>query len=135
MPGMRSDPFTGVSSFHAGLDMAAPLGTPVQAVADGRVVYAGPGIAGRSSQVVIVEHLVNGRQFTSWYVHMYPSGVHVSPGQQVRAGQVIAEVGNNGRSTGPHLHLEIHENVSGTSTGGQVADPLGFLAGLDCAGL
>ncbi|WP_194165020.1 M23 family metallopeptidase [Pseudactinotalea sp. HY160] len=126
------DPIDGSRSFHAGLDMAAPLGTPVQAVADGKVVYVGPGFAGRSSQVVIVEHAVAGRVFTSWYVHMYASGVYVGLGETVMAGQVIAGVGSNGRSTGPHLHLEIHDGVSGTDTGGVVGDPLGYLAGLDC---
>src|SRR5690606_34064602 len=72
------------------------------------VVYTGPGRLGRSSELVIIEHEVAGHTFYSWYVHMYPDGVFVEPGQRVRAGEVIAEVGNNGNSTGPHLHFEIH---------------------------
>lgn len=106
--GYRVHPIFGTWSMHTGNDYAAPLGTPIHALTDGTVVYTGPGRLGRSSELVIIEHEVAGHTFYSWYVHMYPDGVFVEPGQRVRAGEVIAEVGNNGNSTGPHLHFEIH---------------------------
>lgn len=106
--GMRTHPLTGRGGLHAGVDLAAPMNTPIHSVANGTVSYAGPGRAGRSSELVIIDHEVDGVKFSSWYVHMYPHGVFVEAGQKVRAGELIAEVGTNGNSTGPHLHLEIH---------------------------
>ncbi|MEE6273395.1 M23 family metallopeptidase [Georgenia wangjunii] len=111
--GYRIHPIQGIYSLHTGVDYAAPLGTPIHAVTDGTVVYTGAGRAGRSSELVIIEHEIDGTTFYSWYVHMYPDGVFVTPGQEVRAGEVIAEVGNNGNSTGPHLHFEIHTSDPG----------------------
>ena len=109
-------------SQHAGVDMAAPVGTPIHAIADGVVEYAGAGKSGRSSMLIIVRHNVNGKIVRSWYVHMYSNGVYASAGQQVKAGDVIGAVGNNGNSTGPHLHLEIHLDDNLTTT-----DPLTWL--------
>ncbi|NLI18203.1 MAG: M23 family metallopeptidase [Actinomycetales bacterium] len=111
-------------SFHPGVDFAAPVGTPIHAIADGEVVWAGGGKEGRSGQLVIIHHVINGQDVWSWYGHMYTDGVHVAEGDRVRAGQLIAEVGNNGYSTGPHLHFEIH-----TGEMGNHVDPLTFLAG------
>ncbi|WP_050761679.1 M23 family metallopeptidase [Beutenbergia cavernae] len=93
---------------HEGVDYAAPSGTPIHAVAGGEVIYTGGGKEGRSGQLVIIEHDFDGQKVWSWYVHMYPSGVYVSEGDQVLAGDVIGAVGSYGNSTGPHLHLEIH---------------------------
>ncbi|WP_324649746.1 peptidoglycan DD-metalloendopeptidase family protein [Georgenia sp. H159] len=111
--GFRTHPIFGTYTMHTGNDYAAPLGTPIHAVTDGTVVYTGAGRLGRSSELVIIEHTVEDTTFYSWYVHMYPDGIFVEPGQQVRAGEVIAEVGNNGNSTGPHLHFEIHTSDAG----------------------
>ncbi|MFH5824103.1 M23 family metallopeptidase [Georgenia sp. AZ-5] len=106
--GLRTNPLgTGVQ-FHAGIDLAAPLGTPIHAVADGEVTYVGPGKAGRSSMLVTLKHEVGGRTVHTWYNHMFASGLYVEVGDKVRAGDVIAGVGNNGNSTGPHLHFEVH---------------------------
>src|SRR5690625_1719391 len=110
--GYRIHPIFGSYAMHAGVDFAAPLGTPIHAVTDGTVVYTGAGRLGRSSELVILEHTVGDTTFYSWYVHMYPDGVFVEVGQRVRAGEVIAEVGNNGNSTGPHLHFEIHTEAA-----------------------
>ena len=118
--GFRVHPIFGTYSMHMGNDYAAPLGTPIHAVTDGTVVYTGAGRLGRSSELVIIEHVVKDVTFYSWYVHMYPDGVFVDVGQRVRAGEVIAEVGNNGNSTGPHLHFEIH-----TSDAGLEKNPVG----------
>lgn len=117
--GMRTNPITGGHGLHAGVDLAAALGTPIHAVADGTVSYTGKGRAGRSSELVIIDHEVDGVRFSSWYVHMYPTGVFVKAGQKVRAGERIAEVGSNGFSTGPHLHLEIHTALGGTGGTGK----------------
>lgn len=95
-------------TFHPGTDMAAPLGTAIYAIADGEVVHAGGGRDGRSGQLVIIHHVIDGRDVWSWYGHMYTDGVHVSEGEKVEAGQLIAGIGNSGYSTGPHLHFEIH---------------------------
>lgn len=108
---------------HEGLDMAAPAGTPIHAIADGVVEYTGPGKSGRSSMLIIIKHEIDGKTVRSWYVHMYSYGVYTTPGQQVRAGQVIGAVGSNGFSTGPHLHLEIHLDDNLTTT-----DPASWLA-------
>lgn len=107
--GYRVDPIYGGTSMHAGQDMAAPLNTPIYAVADGVVTHAGKGIEGRSNNVIVVKHEIKGKTYYSWYVHMYDSGVLVKEGDKVTAGQRIGLVGSNGNSTGPHLHLEIHD--------------------------
>lgn len=95
-------------SVHTGTDLAAPAGTPIHAIADGEVIYAGGGKSGRSGMLVIIEHTVDGKKVESWYGHMYPDGVFVETGDKVKVGDVIGEVGSYGNSTGPHLHLEIH---------------------------
>lgn len=109
--GIRSHPLTGRTGLHAGVDLAAAMGTTIFAVADGVIAYVGPGKAGRSSTLVIIDHDLDGEVFSSWYVHMYPKDVFVEAGQEVSAGEPIARVGSNGNSTGPHLHLEIHSPV------------------------
>lgn len=111
-------------SFHYGHDMAAPVGTPIYAVADGEVVWAGAGKEGRSGQLVIIHHVIDGQDVWTWYGHMYTNGVHVSVGDRVEAGQMIAAVGNNGNSTGPHLHFEVH-----TGSWDNAVNPMTFLSG------
>lgn len=119
--GWRSDPFTAERSFHLGVDMAGPRNTPIYAAADGVVLHAGAGIEGRSNNVIVIEHNVKGEKFYTWYVHMYDDGVYVKEGQHVKAGQIIAGVGSNGYSTGPHLHFEVHNADNKT------VDPITFL--------
>jgi murein DD-endopeptidase MepM/ murein hydrolase activator NlpD len=104
--GWRVDPYSGKPKFHAGSDLAAPLGTPILAVADGVVAFAGQ--RGSYGGLIILDHTVNGVSVASYYGHMYPDGMHVATGDSVAAGQHIGDVGSAGKSTGPHLHLEIH---------------------------
>ena len=104
--GWRTDPITGQRAFHAGSDFAAPDGTPILAAADGVVTFAGP--SGGYGNLIIIEHTVDGQPVASEYGHMWDNGIHVTVGQTVAAGQHIGDVGSNGRSTGPHLHFEIH---------------------------
>ena len=105
--GSRIDPVTGEPAHHDGSDFSAPDGTPILAVADGLVVFAGSPGNGYGN-LVIIEHTVGGQRVASWYAHMWDHGIHVAAGQSVTAGQHIADVGSKGKSTGAHLHLEIH---------------------------
>lgn len=104
--GWRTDPFTGKRAFHAGSDLAAAGGTPILAIADGVVTFAGR--RGGYGNLIIVEHTVAGERVASFYAHMWDAGIHVSIGSTIAAGQHIADVGSSGRSSGTHLHLEIH---------------------------
>ncbi|WP_157721850.1 murein hydrolase activator EnvC family protein [Tumebacillus avium] len=103
------------SEFHKGIDISAPIGTPFVAVADGVVVQAGS--ASGYGHWIVIDH---GGGVTSVYGHMYGNGIYVSTGQTVRQGQVIGATGNDGYSTGPHLHLSMQ-------SGGGYVNPLAFL--------
>lgn len=103
--GYRKSPFTGGREYHEGLDLAAPYGTPVQAAADGVVSFAGPLAA--YGNVVFINH---GHGFQTFYGHN--SSNRVREGQTVRRGDIIAYVGTTGRTTGPHVHYEVHLNGS-----------------------
>jgi murein DD-endopeptidase MepM/ murein hydrolase activator NlpD len=87
---------------HEGIDLAGPLGSPILAVGDGVVIKAGP--ADGFGNWVVIQH-ANGD--VSIYGHM--RYYYVQVGQVVTAGEKIAVVGNEGQSTGPHLHFEIHQ--------------------------
>lgn len=93
----------GFTSFHTGVDLAAPIGTPVQAANSGRVIFAGWNSWGYGYTVVLAHG-----PFTTIYGHL--SNIYVSCGQDVGAGMTIAGTGNSGNSTGPHLHFEIRYN-------------------------
>jgi len=99
--GWRSDPFSGAMSHHSGVDFAAPVGTPIHAAAGGVVVVAEHHPVW--GNVVEVDH---GNTMLTRYAHA--SKLHVAPGDIVKRGQKLAEVGSTGRSTGPHLHFEVH---------------------------
>lgn len=114
--GYRVHPITGEYKLHAGADFGASCGTPIYSVAAGTVTYAGP--AGGYGNLVIIDH---GDGISSAYGHMESSGIFVSQGQSVTAGQNIAGVGTAGGSTGCHLHLEIRQGTLAT-------DPVAFLA-------
>jgi murein DD-endopeptidase MepM/ murein hydrolase activator NlpD len=98
--GLREDPVNGEERFHKGMDIAAPIGTPVRAVAAGKVVFSGQ--AGEYGNLVTVEHADG---IITRYAHTAEN--LVSMGEQVAVGQKIALVGSSGRSTGPHLHFEV----------------------------
>lgn len=89
--------------FHQGLDISAAVGTSVLACADGKVVFTGSRKKFRRyGNTVLVDH---GKGVYTYYAHL--NDVSVKKNQSVRKGQKIASVGNTGRSTGPHLHLEV----------------------------
>jgi murein DD-endopeptidase MepM/ murein hydrolase activator NlpD len=109
--GWRIDPYTGERRFHAGSDLAAPWGTPILAIADGVVSFAGQ--RGTYGGLITIDHTVGGEPVTSYYAHMYDQGIHIAEGDSVVAGQHIGDVGSAGNSTGPHLHLEVHPGGAG----------------------
>lgn len=98
--GDRIDPITGESSHHTGIDLGAPEGTPIPAARDGVVIAAGP--RGGYGNAVEIRHADGS---STLYAHA--SEVNVTPGMSVREGETIALVGQTGRTTGPHLHLEV----------------------------
>ncbi|HVV52287.1 MAG TPA: M23 family metallopeptidase [Polyangia bacterium] len=105
---------------HEGIDLPAPIGTPVFAAADGKVVYAGNAIRGYGN-LVVIKHA--GDLLTA-YAHN--SVLLVSQGQPVRAGDRIALVGQSGHATGPHLHFEVRS--------GQIPrDPMRYLPPLEAS--
>lgn len=101
--GTRVDPISGEIKTHGGTDIAAPLGTPILAAADGVVVTA----TWHNSYGYYVK-IKHDDTYSTLYAHC--SALHVSVGQTVKQGQVIADCGSTGYSTGPHLHYEIIQN-------------------------
>jgi murein DD-endopeptidase MepM/ murein hydrolase activator NlpD len=113
--GFRSDPFTGRAALHMGLDFPAETGTPIHAAAGGVVVAAE--WHAQYGNLLEIDH---GNKLMTRYAHA--SRFLVKPGDLVRRGQAVAEIGNTGRSTGPHLHFEVLVE-------GVPQDPARFLAG------
>ena len=111
--GWRMDPFTGRRTFHEGLDIVAPPGTPVLAPADAEVEFAGR--LGSLGTAVLLRH---GQGTVTRFGHLARTAVE--PGAQVRRGDVIGYTGSTGRSLGPHLHYEVIVD-------GQKVDPNDFL--------
>ena len=101
--GSRSDPYTGDKVMHTGLDISGPYGKEVIAPSDGTVVFAG--LEGGYGNVVVVDH---GYGIKTRYGHL--ASMRVKAGERVKRGQIIAGLGNTGRSTGPHLHYEVRVN-------------------------
>jgi len=98
--GSRTSPWSAKSEFHSGLDIGAPVSTPVKSPAPGIVLFAG--VNAEYGQMVIIEH---GNETKSLYGHL--SRLNVAVNQKVQRGEVVALTGNTGRSSGPHLHYEI----------------------------
>lgn len=111
--GNRMDPFNSRLGFHSGVDLAAPTGTPILATAGGRVIYAGE--KSGYGNVVEIDH---GNGLVTRYAHA--SRLAVREGDVVLPRQHIADVGSTGRSTGPHLHMEVLEN-------GAPINPAGYM--------
>jgi murein DD-endopeptidase MepM/ murein hydrolase activator NlpD len=104
---------------HQGVEFNNPEGTPVHAIGDGVVVFAGKGEAGANT-VAILHDRRFGRGYV-WSTYYHNADLTVQAGQRVRAGDVVAHVGNTGRATNDHLHLEIHVTPGPDST--MVVDP------------
>jgi murein DD-endopeptidase MepM/ murein hydrolase activator NlpD len=111
--GMRVHPVTGAKRLHAGIDLAAPTGTPIGAAAAGTVTFAGA--RGGYGNLVIVDH---GDGTETRYAHQHT--ISVRAGQTVAAGDLLGTVGSTGQSTGPHLHFEFRRD-------GEPVDPAPLL--------
>jgi murein DD-endopeptidase MepM/ murein hydrolase activator NlpD len=98
--GMRLHPIDGTPSFHAGVDLRAHEGTPIHATKGGIVKSAGP--RGGYGNAIEIDH---GDGLTTLYAHA--RSVDVKPGDKVAPGDKVGEVGETGRTTGPHLHFEV----------------------------
>jgi len=98
--GYRRSPFTGKREFHRGIDISAPVGTPVYAPANGKVVFTGRKAG--FGNMVIIEHELG---FCTKYAHL--DKYNCKKWQTIKRGDILAYVGNTSRSTGPHLHYEI----------------------------
>lgn len=107
----RRHPVLGYTKAHNGVDYAAPTGTPVRAMADGKVIFAGR--KGPNGNLIRIDH---GGGLVSAYAHLHRIGPGIERGVHVRQKQVIGQVGSTGRSTGPHLHF-------GVKQGGRWIDP------------
>ncbi|MBE6274816.1 MAG: M23 family metallopeptidase [Bacteroides sp.] len=110
--GLRIDPIYKTTKFHSGMDFSANIGTPVYATGDGKVIKAG--WESGYGKVIKIDH---GFGYVTWYAHLNDYKVRV--GQKVVRGEVIGEVGNTGKSTGPHLHYEVHVK-------GKVVNPVNY---------
>jgi len=111
--GYRISPFTGKKEFHKGVDVATRMSAPIVAPADGIVSFTGRD--GGYGRVVTIRH---GYGLMTKYAHLKKA--LVKKGQRVKRGETIALVGNSGRSTGPHLHYEVHLN-------NMAVDPLRYI--------
>ncbi len=112
--GHRENPFSGEGvETHKGVDIRASWGSPVKAMAKGEVEFAG--LRGGFGNCIMLKH---GNGFETLYGHL--SKILVSVGEKIEIGQQIGNVGSTGRSTGPHLHYEVHKN-------GEKIDPKNFL--------
>lgn len=114
--GYRSDPFTKIRKFHAGMDFTAKTGTPVYATGDGIVARADNTASGYGNHIVIK----HGFGYETLYAHL--SRYKAKRGQKVKRGDIIGYVGSTGRSEAPHLHYEVHKN-------GEVINPINFYYG------
>jgi hypothetical protein len=101
--GMREHPVLGFMKMHKGVDFAAPIGTPIYAAGDGTILHAE--MKGPNGNYVEIQH-DNGWQ--TFYLHMNAFAPGITPGVRVRQGQQIGAIGTSGRSTGPHVHYELH---------------------------
>ena len=125
--GPRDAPTAGASTWHKGQDFGAPLGTPMYAAADGTVADAGA--ASGFGQWVVIDHEIDGEKYSTVYGHMVPSSIKVEKGDKVSAGDEIAGVGQEGYSTGPHLHFEVWKGGRLPTGSGKHINPMDWVEG------
>jgi len=115
--GYRKDPILGIRKMHCGVDISNKIGTPVIAPADGVVCFTG-----KLTGYGIVMKIDHGYGITTVYAHL--SRIYVEPGQEVSRYDLIAAIGNTGRTVGPHLHYEVR-------IAGKAVNPEGYLLDAD----
>ena len=103
--GMRKHPIDGYNKLHKGTDFAAPLGTPIMASGDGKIIRAK--WCGGGGNCIKIKH---NSTYSTIYAHMSKFAVGIKNGVRVKQGQIIGYVGSTGKSTGPHLHYEVVKN-------------------------
>jgi len=103
--GMRKHPIDGFNKMHRGTDFAAPLGTPIMASGDGKIIRAK--WCGGGGNCIKIKH---NSTYSTIYAHMSKFAVGIKKGVRVKQGQIIGYVGSTGKSTGPHLHYEVIKN-------------------------
>jgi murein DD-endopeptidase MepM/ murein hydrolase activator NlpD len=104
--GYRMHPITGAYMLHEGLDISGVVGTPIKSSADGVVSFVG--YKDYFGKVVMIDHPASG--YKTIFAHLNKQAV--AEGQAVKRGDIIGYMGNTGRSTGPHLHFEVHKHQS-----------------------
>jgi murein DD-endopeptidase MepM/ murein hydrolase activator NlpD len=134
--GWRIHPIEKTRKHHNGVDYASAIGTPVKAIENGRVIYAGAsklkfpnGEPAGGGFIVKIRHKVNDEWITSAYMHLRKGSLAVKKGDLVKEGQVIALAGNTGESTGPHLHFEIQRGKAyiWTNNGTRYTEPISYI--------
>ena len=134
--GWRIHPILKTRRHHNGVDYACAVGTPVKAITEGKVLFAGPstlkfpnGEPAGGGFIIKLRHKVNGEWITSAYMHLKKGSLLVKKGDLVREGQLIALSGNTGESTGPHLHFEIQrgKNYIWTNNGTRYTEPVSYI--------
>ena len=103
--GIRKHPILGFNKMHKGTDFAAPMGTPIMASGEGKIVRAR--WCGGGGNCVKIKH---NSTYSTVYAHMSKFGRNIKEGVRIKQGQIIGYVGSTGMSTGPHLHYEVIEN-------------------------
>lgn len=116
--GWRTDPFTGKAAFHPGLDIPVPVGTPLYAPLPGEVVRIDRDGVGRG---VVNGNAVFLRTSDQLWAFLHLSVVVCTSGARVQRGQLLGKTGQTGRTTGPHLHLQVYDR------NGNVVDPRSVL--------
>ena len=134
--GWRIHPILGYRKHHNGTDYASAIGRKLFAVADGKVTYAGPstlkfknGEPAGGGYIVRIQFKDAGKFYTATYMHLRKGSLAVVKGQKVSQGDLVAESGNTGESTGPHLHFEIQSGrfYTWNANGKGYLDPVPFI--------
>jgi murein DD-endopeptidase MepM/ murein hydrolase activator NlpD len=134
--GWRIHPILKTRRFHNGVDYASATGTPVKAIATGKVLFSGPstlkfpnGEPAGGGYLVKLRHKVNGEWITSAYMHLKKGSLTAKKGDTVLEGEILGLSGNTGESTGPHLHFEIQrgKNYIYTNNGTRYTEPTSYI--------
>lgn len=134
--GFRYHPIEKIKKHHNGVDYSTPIGTPVKAIADGKVLFSGPstlkfsdGEPAGGGYLVKLRHKIEGKWITSAYMHLKKGTLTARKGDTVLEGEILGLSGNTGESTGPHLHFEIQQGKDyiWTTNGTRYTEPTSYI--------